>query len=313
MTAPPPPGSPRTRPKARREEWAGPLMALPAIAGLVLFVALPFAMAIGLSLFNVRLDSFRPPEFFALEQYRRILVSSEFSGDFYRALGNNVLFAAVIVPVQVTAALGLALLLNRPLRGMPVFRTFFFMPVVFPMALIATVWRLIFDPGPDGMLNSVLGLATFGLFSPHDWLGEASTAMPSIMLLSLWQGVGLQMVIILAGLQGIPGQLYEAAEVDGAGRWQRFRAVTLPGLRNTLVFVALVTTILSFRLFDQVYILTRGGPDGATSTVMHLAVTTAFAESNVGRAAAMTVVLFVVVLCLTLLQRRLVTQEREIS
>ncbi|WP_017600154.1 carbohydrate ABC transporter permease [Nocardiopsis lucentensis] len=121
------------------------------------------------------------------------------------------------------------------------------------------------------------------------------------------------MVIILAGLQGIPKQLYEAAEIDGAGRWQRFRAVTLPGLRNTLVFVALVTTILSFRLFDQVYILTRGGPDGATSTVMHLAVTTAFAESNVSRAAAMTVVLFVVVLGLTLLQRRLVTQEREIS
>ncbi len=134
--------------------------------------------------------------------------------------------------------------------------------------------------------------------------------MPAIILLSIWQGVGFQMVIILAGLQAIPKSLYEAAQMDGANRWQQFRAVTLPGLRNTLIFVVMMTTILAFRLFDQVYILTQGGPENATTTVMYQAVSTAFDEADVGRAAAMTVVLFVIVLALTLLQRRILREDR---
>jgi multiple sugar transport system permease protein len=285
-------------------------MAAPALIGLIVFVAVPFALAVWLSFQHIRLGSPRPPTFLGLEQYRRILFDSQFAGEFRRALLNNGAFAAVVVPLQTTLALGLAIALNRPLRGMPVFRTFVFMPVVFPMALVAVIWKLILDRGGDGMLNDLLSVVTFGLVTPHDWLGSPLTAMPSIILLSIWQGVGFQMVIILAGLQAIPRELYEAAEMDGAGRWQQFRAVTLPGLRSTLIFVVMMTTILAFRLFDQVYILTRGGPENSTTTVMFQAVTTAFDEANVGRAAAMTVVLFVIVLALTLLQRRILREDR---
>ena len=121
------------------------------------------------------------------------------------------------------------------------------------------------------------------------------------------------MVIILAGLQGIPRELYEAASLDRAGRWRQFRHVTLPGLRNTLVFVVLVTTILAFRLFDQIYIMTQGGPQQATTTVMYQAVTSAFDANNVGRASAVTVLFFLIVLAVALVQRRLLREEREIS
>lgn len=285
-------------------------MAAPAMLGLVLFVAVPFAMAIWLSFHHLKLGSPRPPEWLGIKQYQRILFDPQFASDFRRALFNNGLFALVIVPIQTGLALALAMALNRPLRGMPVFRAFVFMPAVFPMALVATVWRLIYDRAPEGMLNDLLHLVTFGNFTAHDWLGDTTTAMPAIMLLSVWQGVGFQMIILLAGLQGIPATLYEAAQIDGANRRQTFFAVTLPGLRNTMIFVVMVTTILAFRLFDQVYILTQGGPANATTTVMYQAVATAFDESNVGRAAAMTVVLFLVVLVLTVCQRRILREDQ---
>lgn len=299
-----------TAPTRSREAAVAIGMAAPALVGLIVFVAVPFALAVWLSLQHVKLGSPRPPTFLGLEQYRRILFDSQFAGEFHRALLNNGVFAAVVVPVQTALALGLAILLNRPLRAMPIFRTFVFMPVVFPMALVAVIWRLILDRGADGMLNDLLNIVTFGNASPHDWLGDPLTAMPAVVLLSIWQGVGFQMVIILAGLQAIPRELYEAAQMDGASRWQQFRSVTLPGLRNTLIFVVMVTTILAFRLFDQVYILTQGGPENSTTTVMYQAVSTAFDEANVGRAAAMTVVLFVIVLALTLLQRRILREDR---
>ena len=163
--------------------------------------------------------------------------------------------------MQTGLALALALLLNRPLQGMSVFRTFFFMPVVFPMALVAVIWKLIYSRDDLGMLNAFLNGISFGHLGPYDWLGNTKTALLSIIILSIWQGVGFQMIILLAGLQGIPASLYEAASIDKANRWQQFRNVTVPGLRNTLIFVALVTTIFAFRLFDQVYILTQGGPE----------------------------------------------------
>jgi len=145
-----------------------------------------------------------------------------------------------------------------------------------------------------------------------DFLHNSYTAFPAIMLTSIWQGVGFQMVVILAGLQSIPQVLYEAAQIDGARRWQQFYFITLPQLRNTLVFVMLVTTILAFRLFDQVQIMTHGGPQNATTTVIYEAVHAAFAQQQVARGAAMTVVLFIIVLFVTMLQRRFVRQEREV-
>jgi multiple sugar transport system permease protein len=285
------------------------VLVLPAIVGLVAFVAVPFLLACGLSLTNLRLGSPLPVEYAGLRQYARIFTDPSFQ----RALINNGMFALVVVPVQTTLALALALLLNRGLRGMVVFRTLFFMPVVFPMALVAVVWELIYAPGATGTLNSFLSAVTLGAWEPKAFLHDPFWALPAIMVLSIWQGLGFQMVILLAGLQAIPEQLYEAASIDGAGKVSQFWHVTLPQLRNPLIFVVLLTCILAFRVFDQVQILTQGGPNDATTTVMYEAVTAAFQRQQVARASAMTVVFFVIVLAIALAQRILVREEREIA
>jgi len=284
-------------------------MSAPAVIGLLLFVALPFLLAVALGFTNLRLGSPLPLEWVGLEQYRRIFTDPSFP----RALANNMLFAVVVVPLQTVLALLLALLLNQRLYGITWFRTLFFMPVVFPLSLVAVVWVLIFAPGPNGMMNALLELISFGSWTPRDFLHDPQLALPAIMLTSIWQGAGFQMVIILSGLQAISSELYEAAAIDGAGCWQRFWHVTLPQLRNTLIFIVLVTTILAFRLFDQVQIMTQGGPHDATTTVMFEVVQASFARQQVARGAAMTVVLFLVVLLISWLQRRVVRQEREVS
>ncbi len=283
-------------------------LAGPALFGLLLFVAVPFAIAIILSFTNLRMGSPLETQFAGWEQYRRVLGDEAFR----RALFNNALFALVVVQVQTALALGLALLLNQQLRGRILFRTLFFMPVVFPMALVAIVWKLLLAPGPDGLMNSMLQLVTFGAWAPRDFLRDPLLALPAIMVMSIWQGAGFQMVIMLAGRQGVPETLYEAAAVEGAGPWRQFLHVTLPQMRNTIFFVVIVTTILAFRLFDQVDILTQGGPQLATTTVMFEAVRTSFAEARVARAAAMTVIFFVIVVGLAVVQRKLLREEREI-
>ena len=292
-----------------REGPAAWLLAAPALAGLLAFVALPFALALGLSFTDLRMGSPLPVEWEGLARYRAILTDP----GFLHALRNNAVFAAVVVPVQTGLALALAVLLDRPLGGMVVFRTLFFLPVVFPMSLVAVVWTLIYAPGPDGLMNAALDLLTLGAWQPVDFLHDPDWALPALMLLSIWQGVGFQMVILLAALQGVPRELHEAAEMDGAGPVRRFWHVTLPQLRNPLIFVALVTAILAFRLFDQVQIMTRGGPLDATTTVMYEAVTAVFERQQVARGAAMTVVFFLLVLAVTVIQRLLVREEREIE
>lgn len=298
----------KSKPDQERRGLTAFLMSAPALLGLLLFVAVPFLLAVVLSFTNLRLGSPLPVEWLGLEQYRRILVDPSFG----RALLNNLMFALAVVPLQTVLALLLALLLNRSLGGIAFFRALFFMPVVFPLSLVAVVWVLIYAPGPNGMMNSFLELVSFGAWTPRDFLHDPWLALPAIMLTSIWQGTGFQMVILLAGLQAIPVELYEAAAIDGAGRWRQFWHVTLPQLRNTLIFVVLVTTILAFRLFDQVQIMTRGGPRDATTTVMFEAVQAAFARQQVARGAAMTVVLFLVVLLISWLQRRVARQEREV-
>ncbi|MEW8322493.1 MAG: sugar ABC transporter permease [Candidatus Thiodiazotropha taylori] len=292
-----------------RRNLTAALMSAPALVGLLLFVAVPFLFAVALGFTNLRLGSPLPLEWMGIEQYRRIFTDPSF----VRALLNNLLFAAVVVPLQTVLALVLALLLNRRLYGITWFRTLFFMPVVFPLSLVAVVWVLIFAPGPNGMMNAFLDLVSFGSWTPRDFLHDPYFALPAIMLTSIWQGAGFQMVILLAGLKAIPAELYEAAAIDGAGRRQQFWHVTLPQLRNTLIFVVLVTTILAFRLFDQVQIMTKGGPHDASTTVMFETVEAAFARQQVARGAAMTVVLFLVVLLITWLQRRVARQEREVT
>ncbi|MFH8659696.1 carbohydrate ABC transporter permease [Streptomyces afghaniensis] len=311
----PPPTSakPRRSGHRNRDGLHGLLMSAPALGGLIAFVGVPFVYAVVLSFYNVRLGSPLEPTFFGLEQYRRLFTDPDMSGPFLRALLNNLTFAVVVVPVQTGLALALAILLNRKLKAIGLFRSLFFMPVVFPMALVAVIWRLILARSGDGLLNSALDAVSFGNWGAFDWLGDGLTAMASIIVLSIWQGVGFQMVILLAGLQQIPGELYEAAQLDRASRWQQFRHVTLPGIRGTLVFVATLTSVLSFRVFDQVYILVKGGglDEGATRTVMYQAVTTAFDQNNIGQASAITVVFFLIVVALTLIQRRAVRAGNE--
>ena len=297
---------PKLKKRDRVNAW---LFALPALLGLFCFVLIPFLLAVVLSFTNLRLGSPLPTEFIGFTQYQRIMADTAF----LHALKNNMLFALIAVPLQTGLALMLALLINQPLRGMSLFRTFFFMPVVFPLSLIAVVWILLFAPGPQGTLNSMLDVITLGIWQPRDFLHDPHWALPAITLTSIWQGVGFQMVILLAALQAIPAALYEAASVDGATKRQQLLYITLPQLRNALIFVVLVTTILAFRLFDQVQIMTQGGPLYATTTVMYETVNTAFASQQVAKGAEMTVVFFTIVLLLTLLQRAVIKQEKVIE
>jgi multiple sugar transport system permease protein len=300
----------RSRP-ALHDTLPGILMVTPAMVGLIGFVAVPFILAIGLSFFNVQLGSVHPPRFFGVTQYTRLFTDPIVAVPFFEALRNNLIFAVVVVPVQTAIALALAVLLNRKLAGMPFFRTFIFMPVVFPMALVAVIWRLILDRSDQGLLNAAIHGLSGGLIDAHDWLGSSGTALASVILLSIWQGAGFQMVILLAGLQEIPTELYEAARLDRAGAWQQFVHVTIPGLRNTLIFVALLTTILAFRVYDQVYILIRtaGMNADATRTVLYQATTAVFDENNLGQASAISVVFFVIVIVITVVQRRVLRQS----
>ncbi|GAA1763760.1 sugar ABC transporter permease [Kocuria aegyptia] len=301
------------RNRVRRDRLAGPLMAAPAVLLLLLFVALPFVAAVWFSFYNVRLGDPRDPAFMGLTQYARIFTDPDVSSQFLSALLHNFVFAAVVVPVQTALALGLAVLVQKNLPGIAVFRSVYFLPVVFPMALVALIWGLILARGSDGLLNSLLSFFSGGSFGAQDWLGSGRTALASVIVLSIWQGVGFQMVILLAALQQVPRDLYEAAQLDRANAWHRFVHVTLPGIRTTLVFVALYTTILSLRVFDQIYVLTRSGAglnEDAARTVMYQAVSSAFDANNIGRASAISVVFFVIVVVLSLLQRR-ATRERE--
>jgi multiple sugar transport system permease protein len=159
-------------------------------------------------------------------------------------------------------------------------------------------------------MNQMLKTVSFGALGPVDWLGNPSTAMLAIIIMSVWQGVGLQMILFLAGLQEIPEQLYEAASIDGANGWQRFLNITLPGLRNVSVFIIIAITIAAFQLFSQVWVMTQGGPNGATSTVMFDIVQQGFVEQNIGYASAMSVIFFLFIIAIALVQRY-ATRERK--
>ncbi len=286
---------------SHRSGWA---LSAPAIAGLLLFVALPFVIAVVLSFTNYRLNNPLPTRWVGLEHYRALL-----GGDqrFVRALINVALFAIIVVPLQTALALMLAMALNRQCRGIAFVRSAFFIPVVYPMALVAVVWQLLYAPGPDGAVNALIERFSAGSWSAAPgWsvLDGRWTALPAIIALSIWQGVGFQTVILLAGLQAVPTSLYEAAAIDGAGAWQRFRNVTLPGMWGPLSFTMILTAILALRLFDQVRILTPdGGPGLATTTVMLETVRSASAAGGyrIGRASAMAVIFFVLVILVGLI------------
>lgn len=228
---------------------------------------------------------------------------------FIKSLLNTLFFVVLVVPIQGGLALLLALIVNQRTSGINIFRTIYFMPVVISMVVVSILWKIIYD-SHDGLLNNLLSLVTFGAFKPVDWLGTPANAMPSILVMSVWQGVGFHMVIWLAGLQTIPGMLYEAASVEGANAWQKFRFVTWPGLRNTTIFILVTITMAAFGLFTQVNVMTRGGPLDATTSVLFQAVLRGYEKQDIAAGSTISVIYFLVVLSIALVQRFL-TRERD--
>jgi multiple sugar transport system permease protein len=191
------------------------------------------------------------------------------------------------------------------MRGVNFFRTVFFLPVVTSIVVVSMLWLFLYQP--NGLINAVL--AKFGIAGP-DWLGNPNTALIAIILMSAWQAMGFHMVIWLSGLQTIPGELYEAADLDGATRFQQFQHVTWPGLRQTRTFILITITIAAFALFSQVNIMTQGGPLDATSTLVFQAVRTGFQQQQTGYASAISLVFFAIVLAVSLVQRFL-TRDKD--
>ena len=292
----------------RQESLMAWVFSAPALILLIIFLVVPFIMAIGLSFTDQRLipNPNLPTKIVWFRNYARLLEDEAFR----RGLLNNFYFVAVVVPIQTSLALALAMLINQKIKGMNLFRTVYFAPVVTAMTVVAIVWTFLYNPG-EGMINAFLQAITFGRVGPYNWLLNTKLVFPAIMLLSIWQGVGFQMVIYLAGLQEIPDSLYEASQIDGANKWQQFRNVTLPQLRNTTIFVVLATTILAFKLFDQVQVMTAGGPQNASMTTMVHVVQQGWSELKVGYASAISIVFFLIVLAVSLIQRRIIGNEAQ--
>jgi multiple sugar transport system permease protein len=287
----------------RREELAGVTMLAPAAALLVLFIFVPALLAFGLAFTNARLISPYPASFVGLDNFARLF------GDetFYRALLNVAYFAVVVVPLQAGLALVMAVLINTRIRGTTFFRTVYFLPVVTSMVVVSLLWLFMYRQ--DGLINVLLNKATFGLVTGPDWLNDPATSMPAIILMSVWQGVGFHMIIWLSGLQTISAELYEAADIDGVSRWQRFRYITWPGLRATRSLILVTITIGALSLFTQVSVMTQGGPLDSTTTVVYEAVRSGFEQQETSYASAISLVFFAIVLVIAAIQRFL-TREK---
>jgi ABC-type sugar transport system permease subunit len=228
---------------------------------------------------------------------------TELLGDerFWNALRVTAIYTAATVPLQIAIALAIALALNERIRGRGVLRAAFFFPVISSLAIMAIVWSFLLDPnvGTIGGWMRDLGLRRVA------FLREPSLALASVIAVGVWKNVGFSMVILLAGLQGIPREHYEAASIDGAGRWDRFRHVTVPGLRHTLLFVLVISVIASLQVFDQVYVMTRGGPLFATESLVTYMFHQGFDLFRMGYASAIATVLFVLILAISAVQLRL--------
>jgi multiple sugar transport system permease protein len=277
-------------------KYAAAIMGAPGILLLIAFVVVPFILAFIFSLTNRSLipNPVTGVVYGGLKNYLELIKDPLF----YKSLFNNVIFTLVAVPIQVFLALMLALLINQRIAGVSFFRTIFFSPVVLPMIIVSITWSLLFTPDSNGFINTLLHTISFGHIEPLKWLFSKNTAMMAIIILSVWQGVGFQMVIFLSGLQSVALELYEAASIDGAGSFKKFINITLPQLRNCSIFVLLSSTIMSFKLFTQVLVLTKGGPQESTNTIVYMIYQS-------GYASAVSVVFFVIVFTLSLVQQRL--------
>jgi multiple sugar transport system permease protein len=221
---------------------------------------------------------------------------------------NTFIFVLMVAPIQGGLALGLALLINQRLPGINFFRAVYFMPVVVSIVVVSLLWRFIYD-GDSGLLNNLLGSLSFGAIPQINWLGNTSTALGAIIAMSIWQAVGFHMVIWLSGLQTISPTLYEAGAIEGASKWQTFRYITWPGLKNTAVLVLIVITMQAFAVFSQIDVMTGGGPLDSTQTIVFQAIERGYGKQDISGGSTISVILFVIVLSISLFQRWL-TRER---
>ena len=285
---------------------AAPWLLFPALALLAVFVAWPMLRAAWWSLTNADLLAPGDARWIGLANYSDLLGDPRFR----RAFGNTALFALLVVPLQTAAAFFLALWVNRPESAWRWLRAVFFLPVVVSMPVLAVLWTMLYQPaqgGDTGLVNAALGW--LGL-APQAWLRDPSLALPAIAFMSVWQGVGLQMMVFLAGLQNVSPELLDAARIDGAGAWRRVVHVVMPAMHNTILFVVTVTTILAFRIFVQPYLMTRGGPDNSTRSIVQSIYEMTFLSQDLGRACAAAFLFLLLVAALTLAQRRWTKEER---
>lgn len=279
-----------------RRSAAPYLFVLPSAVALLAFTLWPILQALWISLHDWSFLSSEHP-FVGLGNYIELLDD----GRFWNAVRVTILYTAGTVPLQIGLALAVALALNERLFGRAFLRSAYFVPVIGSLAIMAIVWRFILDPD----VGVIAGwMAALGL-RQLDWLRDPSLALPAVIAVGIWKNVGFSMVILLAGLQGLPSELYEAASIDGAGRWQRFRHVTIPGLRHTLLFVTVISMIASLQVFDQVFVMTRGGPLFATESLVTYMYHEGFELFRMGYASALAWVLFLVILAVSIVQLRL--------
>ena len=241
----------------RRWNFWGYLFILPNFLGFLLFMLVPIIMALVFSFTNY--DVISQMDFVGINNYVGLFTDDQF----ITSLLNTLWFAVLTVPTGVILALLLAVLFNRQIRGISIFRTFVFIPVITSMVAVSLVWSMLYEDNA-GLLNTLLGYVGLG---PVHWLTDTNIAMISIAIMSVWKGLGYNMTIFLAGLQGVPGELYEAATIDGATARQKFMKITVPMIAPTTYFVTLMALIGSLQVFDQVWIMTQGGPVDATKTV----------------------------------------------
>lgn len=269
----------------RSQVRAGWLLLAPALIHSVIFIVVPTAAAIVLAFTDYSFGE--TWSWIGFDNFRQLFIDE----DFRASLINTIVYSVVVVPLAMVLALIVAVALNQQIRGLSIFRTAFYIPTVTATVAVATIWMWIFNPG-SGLANGILSF--FGL-APAQWLSGPSTALPSLMVIGIWQGIGAKMIIYLAALQGVPKDLMEAASLDGASRWQRFRNVTWPSLAPVQFFVIITSIVETFQVFDLVYVTTQGGPGTATKVLVFDIYTKAFQSLRLGLASAETVIMMILI------------------
>lgn len=293
-----------TTPYRVRSSVTSYLMILPAVVLAFLFVMLPILYSLGYAFTDYYLLTPDKVSFIWFDNFKEIWQELVSKGTIYHAIINTLIFVVGVVPLQIGMALGLALFCNRKKRGVKIFKVCFFAPVVISLSVTSYLWLQILSPSPTGLLNSLL--AMFGA-KPHDWLGDPATAMPSIIVLSAWQGCGYQMLIFIAGLSNVRDDLYEAASLDGANAWQKFCHVTWPGIRSSFVYVLITVFIGACRVMTQPMLMT--GYQNHTVTLSYYMYTRGYTDRWVGLSSAVALVMTIVIGCITLIQRRVLRES----